>query len=248
MMTRALFRPLAITALLLSTGFVNSQPILFESSKEQTTLIELFTSEGCNSCPPAERAINQLRDHPELWSSFVPVAFHVDYWDYLGWDDPYASKAYSNRQREYRRQGLISAVYTPGMLQNGREWRSWYRGLKPAGDTANAGRLKVVINDGIGTANYERFENDMVLNIVPLGFDIQTKVMAGENKGRTLNHDFVALEHLVLRPEQGTWTFNLSSFGEKKDQMMAIAVWVSRKDKLTPIQATGGWISRQETE
>jgi hypothetical protein len=172
----------------------------------------------------------------------------VDYWDYLGWDDPYASKAYSERQRQYRRQGLISAVYTPGVLQNGREWRTWHKGLKTTEETANAGKLKVTIDGDRIITTYERLDNNMVLNIVPLAFDIKTEVRAGENRGRTLKHDFVALEHIVLEPDRGRWTFDLSSFGEKKDQMKAIAVWVSLEDKLTPIQATGGWISNREAK
>ena len=242
MILRTLLKPVVITVLLFTASTVNSQALEFESTDRQTTLVELFTSEGCSSCPPAERAINQLRNHPDLWNTFVPVAFHVDYWDYLGWDDPYASKAYSDRQRQYRRQGLISAVYTPGMLQNGREWRSWYRDPKPAGNSTNAGKLKVLIDDNRLTASYERFENDMVLNIVPLGFDIKTQVRAGENKGRTLKHDFVALDHHILNADQGRWIFELTSLGEQRVQMQAIAVWISREDSLTPIQATGGWV------
>src|SRR5690348_8781739 len=71
----------------------------FESGDTQTPLLELYTSEGCSSCPPAEAWLSQLKKSPKLWKDFVPVSFHVDYWDYLGWKDPFAMKAYSRRQQ-----------------------------------------------------------------------------------------------------------------------------------------------------
>src|SRR5437868_3719162 len=72
---------------------------IFQSGEDQTVLLELYTSEGCSSCPPAEQWMTQLKNAPGLWKSFVPVAFHVDYWDYLGWKDVLSSPNYSQRQR-----------------------------------------------------------------------------------------------------------------------------------------------------
>ncbi len=69
-------------------------PITFQSSETQTSLLELYTSEGCSSCPPAETWLSRLKESPGLWKDFVPVAFHVDYWDYLGWRDPWSSKTF----------------------------------------------------------------------------------------------------------------------------------------------------------
>src|SRR5437867_10582189 len=76
-------------------------PISFQSQQNRTALLELYTSEGCSSCPPAEAWLSKLKDAPGLWRDFVPIAFHVDYWDSLGWKDPFAIKAYSERQRDY---------------------------------------------------------------------------------------------------------------------------------------------------
>src|SRR5881394_2772067 len=82
---------------------VNAQhtSFTFQSSGEQVALLELYTSEGCSSCPPAETWLSRLKESPKLWKDFVPVAFHVDYWDYLGWKDPFAAKVYTERQHEY---------------------------------------------------------------------------------------------------------------------------------------------------
>lgn len=83
-------------ALLLSVAqLLNAAPVQFQSGLIQTSLLELYTSEGCSSCPPAEAWISGLKEGRRLWKDLVPVAFHVDYWDHLGWNDPFASKAYT---------------------------------------------------------------------------------------------------------------------------------------------------------
>src|SRR5436309_15974793 len=76
---------------------------VFESGPQKVRLIELFTSEGCSSCPPAEAWLSKLKSDPRLWKDFVPLAFHVDYWDHLGWRDPFASKEWT--RSEERRVG-----------------------------------------------------------------------------------------------------------------------------------------------
>src|SRR6186713_3438579 len=95
----------------------------FESGKTRTHVIELFTSEGCSSCPPAEAWLSKLKDEPRLWRDFVPLAFHVDYWDRLGWRDPFAARQWTARQYDYSSRWNSSSVYTPGFVLNGREWR-----------------------------------------------------------------------------------------------------------------------------
>ena len=76
-----------------------SMPVIFKSSERRTALLELYTSEGCSSCPPAETWLSRLTDSPGLWKDFVPIGFHVDYWDHLGWRDKWGSKAFSERQQ-----------------------------------------------------------------------------------------------------------------------------------------------------
>lgn len=83
------------------------------SGKQKATIVELFTSQGCSSCPPAEKVMNTLKDHPQLWKNLIPMAFHVDYWDYIGWQDPFAQKTFSKRQRWHKKIGNVRSVYTP---------------------------------------------------------------------------------------------------------------------------------------
>lgn|GEM_PF-3210216 len=80
---------------------------VFVSAKKQTQLIELYSSQGCSSCPPAERWVNELSNNEGLWLNFIPMVFHVDYWNYIGWADPYASSENSQRQRQFRDIGAI---------------------------------------------------------------------------------------------------------------------------------------------
>jgi hypothetical protein len=143
----------------------------FASGEAQVGLLELYTSEGCSSCPPADRWLSGLQNEPGLWHEFVPVAFHVDYWDDIGWKDRFDSPAYTERQRTYERQGAVSAVYTPGVLR------------------ATLAGNSVSVRFRPRMAQSARF----VVNLAVLGSGLTTAVQAGENRGRQLRHDFVVL-------------------------------------------------------
>jgi len=93
----------------------------FESVSPGPRVIELYTSEGCSSCPPADRWLAALASQPQLWARYVPLAFHVDYWDALGWPDRFASRRHTARQRAYARNGRLSQVYTPAFVVGGNE-------------------------------------------------------------------------------------------------------------------------------
>ncbi len=90
----------------------------FTSTDKRVSVLELYTSEGCSSCPPADEWLSKLKQDDRLWSEIIPLAFHVDYWDYIGWQDPFANKRYSQRQRQYARDKNVRTVYTPGTLLN----------------------------------------------------------------------------------------------------------------------------------
>lgn len=222
----------------------------FSSGDQQVALVELFTSEGCSSCPPADRWMSNLKDKSDLWETVVPVAFHVDYWDYIGWKDRFASPEFSDRQRQYERDGNVNTVYTPGLFLNGEEWRGWYWGrTATSGDESSAGDLWIEVDNGTVSAEFEATDvhgSDIDLHVALLGMDIETDVQAGENRGNTLGHDFVVLNYESTRmggdTESGmTATLEL---GEPSNAAgnWAIAAWVSTSKNQAPIQATGGYI------
>ncbi len=87
------------------------------------TVLELYTSQGCSSCPRADAALHALASDPDLASEVIPLAFHVDYWDYIGWVDPFSDPRWSNRQRRYAQSLRERQIYTPQLIVNGRAHR-----------------------------------------------------------------------------------------------------------------------------
>ena len=102
-----------------ATATAQGADLVVESKPTRTHLLELFTSEGCSSCPPAEAWLSNLKNEPRLWQDFVPLAFHVDYWDHLGWRDLFASKLWTERQADYSARWKAETVYTPAFVLMG---------------------------------------------------------------------------------------------------------------------------------
>src|SRR5262249_51627062 len=109
-------------ALCLLVAAIARADVAFRSGPARVALIELYTSEGCSSCPPAEKWLGELSHDPGLWTQFVPVAFHVNYWDHLGWRDALATKIFTAREYAYADAWGAASVYTPCFVRNGREW------------------------------------------------------------------------------------------------------------------------------
>jgi hypothetical protein len=212
----------------------------FESGPSQVSLLELYTSEGCSSCPPAEAWLSTLSQQPELWKAVVPVAFHVDYWDNLGWKDGFSSREFTQRQRRYAATWGSGSVYTPAFVLNGAEWPAWGRAV-PGNENIETGRL-VVLAAGRQiriTFSPSRSGGAYSAEIVPLKMNATSRVAAGENQGRTLNHQFIAMSLVRADLSQSGENFaaDISCSTEKAD---ALAVWVTRAGSLIPIQAAGG--------
>ena len=168
------------------------------------TVIELYTSEGCNSCPPADQwmsqTVAQMRGIKD--NNVIPLAFHVDYWDYIGWKDAFAQPSFSQRQGALARTGGASGVYTPQVFVNGKDDRSWTRGSRSASAAPASVKFNltsqwqgdaVVFSGKLADSNpairlrYAVTENGLV-----------TAVKAGENRGETLHHDAVVRAYGTL--------------------------------------------------
>ncbi len=234
-------------------AYVQAEPVNFEktfsSPETRVSIVELYTSEGCSSCPPAENWLNMFKDDKRLWKEFIPLAFHVDYWNYIGWPDRFASPDFSNRQRRYATENNLSTVYTPGVLLNGREWRAWYYKRPLALDRSNnVGKLSIKVKDDQVSAEYvsDRTEGDAFLNVAILGFDLETEVQAGENRGKKLQHNFVVIGYKRTPMIKSTEGFSLSLKLPKTSETApktGIAAWIDNGSTLTPLQATGGWLA-----
>lgn len=210
----------------------------FESGPQKTHLIELFTSQGCSSCPPAEAWLSKLKSEPGLWKDFVPIAFHVDYWDRLGWRDPFASKEWTARQYQYSENWKAESVYTPGFVLDGREWME-HSVPKLSGD--KPGTLKLSIANGKVVTEFVSADGatkDVDLHVATLGFDLTTKVSAGENSGRSLKQDFVVLSLMNGKMSGGKAALEFKPDPSAK----AIAAWITPPNQLEPVQVVGGWL------
>ena len=172
------------------------------SAAHQTVLVELYTSQGCSSCPPADRWLARLADrYPR--TQIVPLALHVGYWDYIGWKDPYARAEFTARQRDLAQAGGSATIYTPEVFVQAREFSRWADSgqfearIRAIVDTPAEARVSLrasVANATVAIdANAVAFRSgrdpQLVLALVESG--LKTAVGAGENRGETLHNQRV---------------------------------------------------------
>lgn len=239
-------------SLLCTSLACGADPVRFTSGEARVSLIELYTSEGCSSCPPADQWLGGLKDDKGLWKSFVPVEFHVNYWDNLGWKDRLSSREYTAREYSYASAWGSPNVYTPCFVRDGAEWRRTSGSPDMSGGLrAPVGRLSVTVaSDGSCTAHFQPASPNPLehfhLHAAFLGGGLYSKPTAGENEGATLSHEFVVLglSEVPMNPTnaglEGHLTLPAPSVTDAKRH--ALAAWVSLDGNLEPIQATGGWL------
>ena len=191
---------------LLAAGIVHAQP--------KATVVELFTSEGCNSCPPAEAMLGKLAQRDGV----IALAFHVDYWDYIGWQDRFELKESTERQKEYARALHLPSVYTPQLVIDGT------RDVVGSGDPALAATAvrpqanfpvdiavrgdQVTVNVGANTAGAQapsRADEVLLVSYLP---EAVSKPNRGENSGHEL-HEFNVVRSVR---KLGTWNGEAKSY------------------------------------
>lgn len=143
------------------------------SGASRNSLLELYTAEGCSSCPPADRWLSHLPGDAEV----VPLAFHVDYWDRLGWRDPFAQAAFSQRQRA--RNSETGWIYTPQVMLDGKDFRAWQRGLPPRSTAPASIRLALTLTQ---TANRMEVQADSRFDDPVSEHDAQLYLALTENR------------------------------------------------------------------
>jgi len=224
---------------------VFAKEIFFSSKDKQAVFIELFTSQGCSSCPSAEEYINQYIDNKDLWSKYIPIVFHVDYWDYIGWKDVFAKPQFTSRQYRYAKLKHVRTVYTPAFIVNGKAWRRGFFNSVPNGKGLDSGILDVTVKGDSVKATFKskgQMRKDLNLNIAILGMDMVTDITAGENEGRKAKHNFVVLGNTKMISSSASWNMKLPTFNTQKSSKFAFVAWLSLKGDPTPIQAVGGWM------
>lgn len=227
---------------LFTGAVVAAESTIFASGQQQTTVVELFSSQGCSSCPPAEAWLKKLTNSPKLWKEVIPISFHVDYWDNLGWKDPFATPANTNRQYAYKEARLVKSVYTPSFVINGQEWLGWFTREALPSSTNKAGILTARLQDNQLNVSYDDKQQTLELHVAILGFGLETAVTRGENKQRILEEDFVLLAHTMAKASNNQWQLALPTGFLTQAKRYGLAMWISRPNNMRPIQATGGWL------
>lgn len=172
------------------------------SPPHTVALLELYTSEGCSSCPPADRFIGALHDAGLDAGQVVPLALHVDYWDYIGWKDRFARPAFGERQRWLADQASTRTIYTPEFFVAGQELRDWRGDVAATVKRINRRPAQASIDIALG----KRREGNLPVEVrvrAPQGSKLfvalyqnglSSDIGAGENRGVLLKHDYVVRE------------------------------------------------------
>jgi hypothetical protein len=208
------------------------------SGERRVPLLELYTSEGCDSCPSVDRWVSDLPARGFGADRLVVLAFHVDYWDYIGWRDPFAHARYSERQRTANARIGSRTIYTPQLMLNGRDFRgrdALAARLADIGRTPPQASIRLALAPGPGhfdlagswsaEASARQAQGWLALYENRLGSDVR----AGENRGKRLEHDFVVREIVGPLPAGNfTHSFRLDARWKRKDLVLAAFVQDAR--------------------
>ncbi|HEY1228408.1 MAG TPA: DUF1223 domain-containing protein [Ramlibacter sp.] len=189
----------------LSAGTVAAAPRCEAVSRPQLTpVLELYTSEGCSSCPPADRWLSSLKAAAQE-GRVVAMAFHVGYWDQLGWVDRFALAANTARQRELAVANRLGTIYTPQLARNGQDWRDYESALLLRPEPARARIRLAQVQPDLVEATIEPTGDGQswaaYWTVTEHGH--ASKVRAGENAGEFLRHDFVVRQYVPTGPRTG---------------------------------------------
>ena len=196
-------RMVAVTALALSVMTGAAQ------ADDRPAVVELFTSQGCSSCPPADALLGELVRRGNV----VALSYHVDYWDHLGWKDPFASAAATDRQRTYVRHLGLSSLYTPQMVVDGAidvVGSDRHAVLTALAGPRQGPDIRVSLENGTVKVSVAAGKAVPASDVVLVAYaeEAETKVKRGENAGRSLK------EYGIVRAVYplGNWTGGATSY------------------------------------
>jgi hypothetical protein len=220
-----------------------------KSGERRVALLELYTSEGCNSCPPADEWVSKLPSKGLNSDRVVPLAFHVDYWDYLGWRDAFSQTKFTERQHQTAQINRSGFIYTPQLILNGKDYRRGFLSDDTSGNIKEINQQKPLADISLTLSTLAEGQRQVSGKIVVSSSterqntqaylalyenNLSNDVRAGENNGRTLHHDFVVRELLgpISLDQQGNarfqQTFNLKSGWKLHDSGVVAFVQNSR--------------------
>ncbi len=210
--------------------------IIQAQEKNNAIVLELFTSQGCSSCPPADELLDKIKKEYKNENVYV-LSYHVDYWNRLGWKDPFSKAEFTNYQNQYANEFYSRSVYTPQLIVNGSEHFVGSNGIKTqnalkkysTSRTSNTiefkniekGNEEIFIEYAIEGENYDKLTVALVID------ERVTKIGRGENRNRTLKNTNIVAERVIL-----------SSKEDEKKAKIKIPTWIKPSDKLSIIAFT----------
>lgn len=203
-------------------------------ANERVAVVELFTSQGCSSCPPADAFLGELAVRDDV----LALAYHVDYWDYIGWDDVHAQAAFTERQRTYARTFNLRYVYTPQVVVSGGYETSGNKrdNIIKAVERELSGPSDISLTSKNDSIEVDGPVQDSDVGVFRVSFhkEVSTKVKRGENRGKTLTN-----YHIVRKLDYlGNWTGGGQSYQTKAlSPEMGHAVFLQRKNDLKILSA-----------
>jgi hypothetical protein len=208
------------------------------SRPQRTPVVELYTSEGCSSCPPADRWLSGLKA-AAADGRVVAQAFHVGYWDQLGWVDRFALAVNTARQRELAATHGQRSVYTPQLVRNGQDWRDWDSALLTRGEPARAALRLARIGPDLFEASVMPLapEQSWTAYWTLTEDGHASKVRAGENAGTLLRHDFVVRQYVPVAARRGSQQLQLRVVPRDGDAPRAVNLVVVDPATGQPLQA-----------
>ncbi len=218
---------IAFTGLSAQAAMAATMPLQCKavSPTNRVALIELFTSEGCSSCPPADRWLGAIAQSELGNDKAIPLALHVDYWDYIGWKDPFADKRFTTRQQVHAVRNRLRSIYTPQVVLDGLDYRNWASPRRFLSDVekinSQTAPLQVIVTGswepGVNNtasvsvsvepvSGQENRDSKQTVHLALFENELSTDVERGENAGRTLKHEAVVrrwLDPKVIRDNRG---------------------------------------------
>lgn len=161
-------------------------------AQSNPVVVELFTSQGCSSCPPADKLLHQLAEKDGV----IALSLHVDYWDYIGWKDEFANPAHTTRQKGYARVANRRSIYTPQMIINGSDSVVGAKPMRVSDIVQKHGQKKATVSLDLSRngdkvtigAQSLGATGDMVVHLVHYATEKQSKITRGENAGHTITY------------------------------------------------------------
>jgi len=213
------------------------------SPAHRISVLELYTSEGCNSCPPVDQWISTLPDRGFKSDRVIPLVFHVDYWDQLGWQDGMAKPQFSARQRAQASRNRSSLIYTPQLLLNGADYPRPFSDSRLSDrlselDRVRAGAhlslLQQPVESGVAVeldVRVLRAQGSELQTYVAVTEDrLQSQIKGGENLGKVLHHDFVVREFVgplpMIENSRMRWKSAMALREEWKRADLSLVVFV----------------------